>query len=65
MGNIASKALNLCKLINQSNYKDGPKEMLDINKITVNGKKIPDLGLTKRRNSEYQLFVKGTYDARH
>jgi hypothetical protein len=39
--------------------------MLDINKITVNDKKIPDLGLTKRRNSEYQLFVKGTYDARH
>ena len=27
--------------------------------------KTPDLGLTKRRNSEYQLFVKGTYDARH
>lgn len=27
--------------------------------------KVPDLGLTKRRNSEYQLFIKGTYDARH
>ncbi len=65
IGNIASKAPNLCKLINESNYKDGPKEMLDINKITVNGKKVPDLGLTKRRNSEYQLFIKGTYDARH
>lgn len=65
IGNIASKAPNLCKLINESNYKDGPKEMLDINKITVNGKKVPDLGLTKRRKSEYQLFIKGTYDARH
>ncbi len=65
IGNIASKAPNLCKLINESNYKNGPKEMLDINKITVNGKKVPDLGLTKRRNSEYQLFIKGTYDARH
>lgn len=39
IGNIASKAPNLCKLIDQSNYKDGPKEMSDINKITVNGKK--------------------------
>jgi len=65
IGNIASKAPKLCKLINESNYKDGPEEMLDINKITVNGKKVPDIGLTKRRNSEYQLFIKGAYDARH
>lgn len=39
--------------------------MLDINKITLNGKKIPDRGLTKRRNSEYQLFMKGVYNAQH
>jgi GH24 family phage-related lysozyme (muramidase) len=65
IGNIASKAPNLCKFINDCNYIDGPKEMLDINKITLNGKKIPDRGLTKRRNSEYQLFMKGVYNAQH
>lgn len=65
IGNIGVKAPNLCRLINQKNYQDGPKEILDINKITVRGKKVPEAGLTKRRNSEYQLFIKGIYDARH
>lgn len=65
IGDIGVKAPNLCRLINQKKYQDGPKEMLDINKITVRGKKIPEAGLTKRRNSEYQLFIKGVYDARH
>lgn len=65
IGNIGVKAPNLCKLINKKDYENGPKEMLDINKITVDGKKVPEPGLTKRRNSEYQLFIKGIYDARH
>ncbi|KQW86952.1 hypothetical protein ASC84_14615 [Acinetobacter sp. Root1280] len=65
IGNIGVKAPNLCRLINQKKYQDGPKEMLDINKITVKGQKVPEAGLTKRRNSEYQLFIKGIYDARH
>lgn len=65
IGNIGVKAPNLCKLINQKDYENAPKEMLDINKITVDGKKVPEPGLTKRRNSEYQLFIKGIYDARH
>lgn len=65
IGNIGVKAPNLCKLINQKDYQNGPKEMLDINKITVNGQKVAEPGLTKRRNSEYQLFIKGVYDAMH
>lgn len=58
VGSLKTVAPNLCRKINEGNYKSAAKELLDI----TNGG-IP--GLVKRRNAEYNMFTTGRYDSSH
>ena len=58
--NVGAGALEnstLLKELNAGKYKSAAKHFLDWNKATVNGKKVVLNGLTKRRQSEMELFL--------
>jgi GH24 family phage-related lysozyme (muramidase)/murein DD-endopeptidase MepM/ murein hydrolase activator NlpD len=59
------KCPNLLKKLNDSDYEGACEEFADINKETKDGKKVEVASLTKRRNSEMQIFLKNVYDSSH
>ena len=54
LGNAASSSIIM--LINQGHLSMVPAHLMQWNKITVDGQKIPDAGLTRRRLAEVDLF---------
>src|SRR5690606_10389887 len=54
---LKKEAPKLCKLINNKDYTNGPKEMLDITKSS--GKVMA--GLVLRRKLEYKIFTENKY----
>lgn len=57
LGDDLSKTPKLVQALKDKRYNDAAKEFLDCNKKTVNGKKVPDRGLTNRRIAESKLFL--------
>lgn len=57
IGMTAFSKSTLLKLLNSNDYENASKEILKWNKITVRGKKKISSGLSKRRQSEYSLFI--------
>lgn len=58
VGNLADIAPNLCKKINNHQYFEGSKEMLDITK--AGGKELR--GLVIRRHKEFNIFNENKYE---
>jgi len=59
--NLRNHGIPLLNLVNTGGYSDVTTKLKEYNK--AQGKQIP--GLTKRRNSEANLFDNGNYDASH
>lgn len=53
----------LLKKLNAGDLTAVPGELARWNKITVNGRKVPSRGLTRRREREGKLFATGVYSA--
>ncbi len=57
VGEHAFKSSTLLKELNKGNYTNASQEFLKWNKMTVDGKKVSAIGLTKRREREKRLFT--------
>lgn len=49
----------LLKRLNKGDYESVPAQLMRWNKVTVNGKKVPNRGLTNRRSAEIGLWSDG------
>ncbi len=63
--NIGESKFNestMLKRLNEGKYKEAADEFPKWNKVTVNGIKVPNEGLSKRRARERKLFLRGKYE---
>lgn len=63
VGATAFKNSTLLRKLNAGNYEAVPQELARWNKITVNGKKVPNRGLSNRRAAEAGLWATGEFVA--
>jgi len=57
LGINAFQNSTLLKKLNSEDYESAANEFLKWDKATVNGKKVPLAGLTRRRQAERQMFL--------
>jgi lysozyme len=58
MGETNFRNSTLLRRLNAKDYAAVPAELAKWNKVTVDGQKVPSMGLTKRRKAEAELWLK-------
>lgn len=63
VGVAAFASSTLLRVLNAGNYEAVPAQFMRWNKITVNGRKVVNKGLTNRRSAEVAMWVKTSFVA--